>query len=51
MHEHIGSFLAQFEELADKEAFHVRLFSLSVTRNAFAWYTTLSPNSIYSWGV
>jgi hypothetical protein len=36
--------------LADTEAFRVRLFSLSLTGTAFAWYTTLPPNSILSWG-
>jgi hypothetical protein len=48
--EHIGQFLAQLGELADTEAFHVRLFSLSLTGTAFAWYATLPPNSILSWG-
>jgi hypothetical protein len=47
--EHIGQFLAQLGELADTEAFHVRLFSLSLTGTAFAWYATLPPNSILSW--
>jgi hypothetical protein len=28
----------------------VRLFSLSLTGTAFAWYATLPPNSILSWG-
>jgi hypothetical protein len=37
-------------ELADIEAFRVRLFSLSLTGTAFAWYATLPPNSISSWG-
>jgi hypothetical protein len=46
--EHIGQFLAQLGELADTEAFRVRLFSLSLTGTAFAWYTTLPPNSISS---
>jgi hypothetical protein len=36
--------------LADTEAFRVRLFSLSLTGTAFAWYATLPPNSILSWG-
>jgi hypothetical protein len=49
-HEHIGQFLAQLGELADTEAFHVRLFSLSLTRTTFAWYAILPPNSISSWG-
>jgi hypothetical protein len=44
--EHIGQFLAQLGELVDTEAFRVRLFSLSLTGTAFAWYATLAPNSI-----
>jgi hypothetical protein len=36
--EHIGQFLAQLGELANTEAFHVRLFSLSLTGTTFAWY-------------
>jgi hypothetical protein len=39
--EHIGQFLAQLGELADTEAFCVRLFSLSLTGTTFAWYATL----------
>jgi hypothetical protein len=49
--EHIGRFLAQLGELADIEVFRVRLFSLSLTGTAFAWYATLPPNSILSWGI
>jgi hypothetical protein len=48
--EHIHQFLAQLGELADTEAFRVCLFSLSLTRTAFTWYATLTPNSILSWG-
>jgi hypothetical protein len=48
--EHIGQFVAQLGELVDTEAFRVRLFSLSLTETAFAWYATLPPNSILSWG-
>jgi hypothetical protein len=36
--------------LPDTEAFRVRLFSLSLTGTTFAWYATLPPNSILSWG-
>jgi hypothetical protein len=32
--------------LADVEAFRVRLFSLSLTGTAFAWYAALPPNSL-----
>jgi hypothetical protein len=35
--------------LGDEEAFRVRLFSLSLTSTAFAWYAALPPNSINSW--
>jgi hypothetical protein len=48
--EHIGQFLAQLGELADTDAFCVHLFSLSLIGTVFAWYDTLSPNSILSWG-
>jgi hypothetical protein len=48
--EHIDQFLAQSGELADTEAFRVRSFSLSLIGTAFAWYATLPPNSILTWG-
>jgi hypothetical protein len=48
-HEHISQFLAHLGELADGEAFHVRLFSLSLNGTAFARYTALPSNSINSW--
>jgi hypothetical protein len=48
-HEHISQYLAHLGELADREAYRVRLFSLSLTSTAFAWYATLPPNSIDSY--
>jgi hypothetical protein len=50
-HEHIGQFLAHLGELVDTEVFHVHLFLLSLTGTTFAWYATLPPNSIFSWGI
>jgi hypothetical protein len=47
--EHVGQFLAHLGELADEKAFCVHLFSLSLTGTAFAWYSTLPPNSINFW--
>jgi hypothetical protein len=47
-HEHLARFLAQLDELADREAFCVRLFSSSLTCTAFAWYAALPSNSINS---
>jgi hypothetical protein len=48
-HEHISQYIAHLWELADGEAYRVRLFLLSLTNTAFVWYTTLPPNSINSW--
>ena len=47
--EHISQFLAQLGDLADREAFRIWLFSLSLTGSAFAWYSSLPPNSIGTW--
>jgi hypothetical protein len=47
-HEHIGQFVAHLGEMADGEAFRVRLFSLSLTGTVFAWYAALPPNYINS---
>jgi hypothetical protein len=49
MHQHISQYLADLGELAGREAYHVRLFSLSLTGTTFVWYATLPPNSINSW--
>jgi hypothetical protein len=48
-HEHISQYLSHLGELANREAYHVRLFSLSLTGTTFSWYATLPPNSINSW--
>jgi hypothetical protein len=50
-HEHVSPFLAHLGELADREAYHVHLFSLSLIVTTFACYKTLLPNSINSWGI
>jgi hypothetical protein len=47
-HEHVGQFLEHLGELADGEAFRVRLFSLFLTGTAFASYAALPPNYINS---
>jgi hypothetical protein len=47
-HEHTSQFLAHLGELDNGEAFRVRLFSLSLTGTAFAWYAALPLNSINS---
>ena len=44
--EHVDQFLTLLGELGDIEAFHVRLFSLSVTSTTFALYASMPPNLI-----
>jgi hypothetical protein len=47
--EHVNKFLLQLGEAANQDALMVRLFSLSLSRLAFAWFTTLPANSILYW--
>lgn len=36
--------------MVNREAFHIRLFSLSLTGTTFVWYVALPPNSMSSNG-
>ena len=47
--EHVNRFILQFEEAANQDPLSVRLFSLSLSGSAFAWFTTLPANSILYW--
>jgi hypothetical protein len=47
--EHISQYTAQLGEAGAYNALKVRLFSLSLTGTAFAWFSSLSPGSIISW--
>jgi hypothetical protein len=46
--EHISQYIAQLSEASAHGSFKVRLFSLSLTGTAFAWFSSLAPNSIHS---
>jgi hypothetical protein len=46
---HISQYTAQLGEVGVYNALKVRLFSLSLTGNAFAWFSSLAPGSIISW--
>jgi hypothetical protein len=48
-YEHIGQFLAQVNNVGITDVHKIRMFPLSLTGTAFNWFTSLSPNSIYSW--
>src|SRR6185436_11661285 len=47
--EHVNRFLLQLGEAGNQDALRVRLFSLSLSGSAFAWFTTLPANSILYW--
>jgi hypothetical protein len=44
--EHISQYTAQLGEAGTYNSLQVRLFSLSLTGTAFAWFSSLAPNSI-----
>ena len=47
--EHVNRFIIQCGEAANTDALRVRLFSLSLSGSAFAWFTSLPANSIITW--
>jgi hypothetical protein len=47
--DHISQYTAQLGEAGVYNALKVRLFSLSLTGAAFAWFSSLAPSSIISW--
>jgi len=47
--EHISQYVAQLGEAGSSNVLCLRLFSLSLTRTAFSWFSSLVPNSIRSW--
>jgi len=47
--EHVSQYLAQLGEASSNEAIKIRLFSLSLTRTAFSWFSYLTVNSIFTW--
>ena len=47
--EHINRFIMQCGEAANQDALRVRLFFMSLSGLAFAWFTTLPANSILYW--
>jgi hypothetical protein len=47
--EHVSQYLVQLREVGSVEALCVRLFSLSLTGTAFAWFSSLPVHFIYGW--
>jgi hypothetical protein len=47
--EHISQYTTQLGEAGTFNSLKVFLFSLYLTGTAFAWFSSLAPNFIYSW--
>ena len=47
--EHIARYLTEAGDIANNENLRMRYFPSSLTKNAFTWFTTLSPHSIHNW--
>ncbi|XP_058724676.1 uncharacterized protein LOC131596119, partial [Vicia villosa] len=47
--EHIARFQTEAGELANNENLKMKYFPSSLTKNAFTWFTTLPPQSLFSW--
>jgi hypothetical protein len=47
--EHAGQFILQCGEASAKDALKLKMFSLSLSGTTFTWFTSLAPNSIFTW--
>jgi len=47
--EHIARYLMEAGDIANNENLKMKYFPSSLTKNAFMWFTTLPPHSIFSW--
>ena len=47
--EHVSHFQIECGDLAIDEFLKMKYFPNSLTKNVFTWFTTLPPNSIYTW--
>jgi len=47
--EHIARYLTEAGDIANNENLRMKFFQSSLTKNAFTWYTTLPPGSIFTW--
>jgi hypothetical protein len=47
--EHIARYLMEAGDIANNDNLKMKYFPSSLTKNAFTWFTTLPPHSIFSW--
>jgi len=47
--EHVARYQIKCGDLAIDEFLKIKNFPSSLTKSVFTWFTTLPPNSIYTW--
>jgi hypothetical protein len=47
--EHVGQFILQCGEASANDTLKLRMYLLSLSGTAFTWFTSLAPNSIFTW--
>jgi hypothetical protein len=47
--EYVGQFILQCSAISANDALKLRMFPLSLSDTAFTWFTSLAPNSIFTW--
>ncbi|XP_058741652.1 uncharacterized protein LOC131614039 [Vicia villosa] len=47
--EHVARYQTEADELENNENLKMKYFPSSLTKNAFTWFTTLPPQSLFSW--
>jgi hypothetical protein len=47
--EHVGQFILLCGEASANDALKLRMFPLSLPGTTFTWFTSLAPNSIFTW--
>jgi hypothetical protein len=47
--EYVGQFILQCSVVSANDALKLRMFPLSLSDTAFTWFTSLAPNSIFTW--
>jgi hypothetical protein len=47
--EHVSQFILQCGKANAKDALKLRMFPLSLSDTTFTWFTSLAPNSIFTW--
>jgi hypothetical protein len=47
--EHVSQFILKCGEANANDALKLRIFPLSLSGTTFTWFTSLAPNSIFTW--